>query len=177
VSVGTLLCDDTELLMRRKAVHMAREILDAELPAGVGCTDYEFVGRLERRFRKAGAEDLIALVTNGDGVPSPAKGQTLVPHFSASLALEYRGHWVRITRAHEVECEAGWLMKGLMPDDPATIENLGGSYPYECMPRDEVQTGSIFAVHVSRSISSNGGAKHVFHGDTCWYGSSGPEIL
>ena len=68
------LCDDTELVMRRKTIAMAREFLEAELNVGVGKTDHEFVGRLERRFRAAGAEDLITLLTNGDGVPAPASG-------------------------------------------------------------------------------------------------------
>src|SRR6185503_8082386 len=87
-----LYSDESELSMRRKAATMAREILEAELPSGVGRTDHEFVGRLERRFRGAGAEDLITLLTNGFGVPSPASGQRLQEHYSVSIALEYRGH-------------------------------------------------------------------------------------
>jgi hypothetical protein len=164
------LCDDTELAMRRKAIAMGREILLAELNAGVGQTDYEFVGRLERRFRTAGAEDLITLVTNGDRVPAPSSGVRLRQNYSVSLALEYRGHWVRITRPHDCVCAAEWLIE----DDPfAIVENLGGSYPYECIPRSSVRSGSIFAVHVSRPV----GAKKIFYGDTCWYGASGPELL
>jgi hypothetical protein len=164
------LCDDTELAMRRKAIAMGREILLAELNAGVGQTDYEFVGRLERRFRSAGAEDLITLVTNGDRVPAPASGIRLRPNYSVSLALEYRGHWVRVTRPHDCVCAAEWLLQ----DDPsASVENLGGSYPYECIPRRSVRLGSIFAVHVSRPV----GTKQIFYGDTCWYGASGPELL
>ena len=164
------MCDDTELSMRRKAVAMARNILETELNAGVGLTDYEFVGRLERLFRKAGAEDLITLLTNGHGVPSPATGVRLEPHFSVSLALEYRGHWVRISRPHEYEYLPEWLIQN---DPSACVENLGGSYPYECIPRSDLRAGSIFAVHVSRPLE----AKRVFYGDTCWFGSSGPEIL
>ncbi len=164
------LCDDTELSMRRIAIAMAREYLDAELNAGVGHTDYEFVGRLERRFRRAGAEDLITLLTNGGGVPAPATGVRLEANYSVSLALEYRGHWVRVTRPHDYACTPDWLFQ----DDPsASVENLGGSYPYECIPRSSLQSGSIFAVHVSRAA----GAKQIFYGDTCWYGDSGPELL
>jgi hypothetical protein len=164
------LCDETELVMRRKAIVMGREILLAELNAGVGQTDYEFAGQLERRFRSAGAEDLIILVTNGDRVPAPAFGVRLKPNFSVSLALEYRGHWVRLTRPHDCVCAAEWLIQ----DDPsASVENLGGSYPYECISRSSVRPGSIFAVHVSRPM----GAKQIFYGDTCWHGASGPELL
>jgi len=169
-----LFIDDNELSIRRKAAHMAREILDAEIALGVGRTDYEFVGRLERRFRGGGAEDLITLLTNGAGAPATANGQRLEENYSASLALEYRGHWVRITRPHGVECSPEWL---LADDASACVENLAGSYPYEYISRSALQTGSIFAVHVSRPASQNSGAKQVFYGDTCWYGSSGPEIL
>jgi hypothetical protein len=164
------LCDDTELVMRRKTIAMAREFLEAELNFGVGQTDYEFVGRLERRFRAAGAEDLITLVTNGDRVPAPASGIRLEPNYSASLALEYRGHWVRVTRPQDYSCRPEWLIQA---DPSASIENLDGSYPYECIPRSSLRSGSIFAVHVSRPA----GAKQIFYGDTCWYGSSGPELL
>jgi hypothetical protein len=164
------LCDDTELVMRRKTIAMAREFLEAELNFGVGQTDYEFVGRLERRFRTAGAEDLITLVTNGDRVPAPASGIRLEPNYSASLALEYRGHWVRVTRPQDYACRPEWLIQA---DPSASIENLSGSYPYECIPRSSLRSGSIFAVHVSRPA----GAKQIFYGDTCWYGSSGPELL
>jgi hypothetical protein len=164
------LCDDTELVMRRKTIAMAREFLEAELNFGVGQTDYEFVGRLERRFRTAGAEDLITLVTNGDRVPAPASGIRLEPNYSASLALEYRGHWVRVTRPQDYACRPEWLIQA---DPSASIENLSGSYPYECIPRSSLRSGSIFAVHVSRPA----GTKQIFYGDTCWYGSSGPELL
>jgi hypothetical protein len=162
--------DDTELFMRRKAVSLAREILAAELPFGVGRSDHEFVGRLERRFRRAGAEDLITLLTNGDGAPAPATGQILAPKFSVSLALEYRGHWVRIARPHDFECESQWL---LQEDTPAWLENLSGSYPYESISRKNLRAGSVFAVHISRPA----GPGKVFYGDTCWYGASGPEVL
>ena len=164
------LCDDTELSMRRKAIAMARDFLDAELNSGVGQTDYEFIGRLERRFRNAGAEDLVTLLTNGGGVPAPPTGVRLEPHYSVSLALEYRGHWVRVSRPHDFACAPEWLMQ----DDPlACVETLGGSYPYECVPRSSLRPGSIFAVHVLRPA----GTKQIFFGDTCWYGASGPELL
>jgi len=164
------LCDDNELAMRRKAVAMAREVLEAELNAGVGRTDYEVVGRLERLFRRAGVEDLITLLTNGSSAPAPATGARLEPNYSVSLALEYRGHWVRISRPHDFACAPEWLIQ----DDPsAYVENLGRSYPYECVSRSSLRSGSIFAVHVSRPA----GAKQIFYGDTCWYGASGPEIL
>jgi hypothetical protein len=166
----TPLCDDTELFMRRKAIAMARTFVEAELPSGVGRTDYEFVGRLERRFRRAGGEDLITLLTNGDGAPAPATGTRLEPNYSVSLAFEYRGHWVRLSRPHDFACSPDWILQN---DPSASIENLSGSYPYECIARADLRPGSIFAVHVSRRV----GNKQVFYGDSCWYGLAGPEIL
>jgi hypothetical protein len=90
--------------------------------------------------------------------------------FSVSLALEYRGHWVRVSRPHGFEVMDEWLLK---PDSDALFENLGGSYPYEVTDRSAVRAGSIFAVHVERRA----GGKRVFYGDTCRYGKSGPELL
>jgi hypothetical protein len=85
--------DEAELSMYRRAAKMAREILAGEPPIGL---DHEFVGRLERKFRRAGAEDLVVLVTNGDTAPQPPRGLTLGAASSVSVAMEYRGHWVKI---------------------------------------------------------------------------------
>ena len=90
--------DDTELAMRRKAATMVDEILRDEIPNGAGIVDHHFVGRLERRFRRAGAGDLIVLVSNGSSVPAPPTGATLDEHFTVSVAMEYRGHWVSLTK-------------------------------------------------------------------------------
>ena len=103
--------DETEVAIRKKAADMVSRILDEEMPGGVGKMDHHFVGQLERRFRRAGAEDLIVLLTNGDTVPAPPKGASLKPGYSVSIALEYRGHWVRV---------------------PDNSEFMWGSYPYEC---------------------------------------------
>jgi hypothetical protein len=103
--------DEAEIAMRRKAADMVRRILDEELPGGVGKVDHHFVGQLERRFRLAGAEDLIVLLTNGETVPAPPRGAVLKLGYSVSIALEYRGHWVRV---------------------PDNSEFMWGSYPYEC---------------------------------------------
>ena len=89
--------DETELLMKRKASAMVEDILHDEMPNAVGIVDHHFVGRLERRFRRAGAEDLIVLVSNGRTVPAPPIGATLEEGFQACVAMEYRGHWVQLT--------------------------------------------------------------------------------
>jgi hypothetical protein len=143
--------DEMEMAMRRKALEMAREILDAEMPGAVGMVDHHFVGRLERKFRRAGAEDLVISLTNGKTVPAQAAGLVLEAGYSISVAVEYRGHWVRVTRAHGMTTPA----PGAAPPVPGG-EFLGGSYPYEW--------GEGTIEFVQREQTING--KRVFYGET-----------
>jgi len=92
------LTDDAEIAMHRRAAQMAHQILVAELPKGAGLTDYQFCGLLERAFRRAGAEDLVLLFSTGGPTPRPASGALLGDKYSVTVALEYRGHWARVTR-------------------------------------------------------------------------------
>jgi hypothetical protein len=171
--------DLAELTMRRKAAVLARQILAEEIPKGMGKPDYYVAGQLERQFRRSGVEDLIVLLTNGDAPPSPPVGATLGEYFSVSLALEYRGHWVRVSRpsgSDEVlrRCKSVFdevLLE--MPTGRAAFENLGGSYPFECIAAAGVTPHSIVAVHVD--YEHNG--KRLFYGDTCVYGPSGFKTL
>jgi hypothetical protein len=142
--------DDTELAMRRKAVTLGKDVLKEEVPNAVGLVDHQFVGILERRFRRAGAEDLIVLTTNGHSVPAPPCGAVLEEHFSVSVALEYRGHWVRITRAH------GSAQLRDITANASTSEKLDTSYPYE------IGGGKIHALCFEYSHKG----KRLFHGDT-----------
>ena len=154
--------DEYALGLYKRAAALAREVLGEELAGGVGMLDHEFVGKLERRFRRLGAEDLVILVTNGQTAPAPARGNRLGPDFSISLALEYRGHWVKLARS-------------ACPRDPVPVrlhvENLSGSYPYE--PSGRLATRAVLAV---RSESQAGDAR-LFHGDTYWSGNEGLELL
>ena len=129
--------------------------LSDELPKAVGSVDHHFVGRLERRFRRAGAEDLITLVTNGDTVPRPPAGAKLEDNYSVSIAMEYRGHWVRVSRPH-APAEVIEQCKKRLETKAACVEKLDGSYPYE------IGAGSIRAVHVEMEYSG----KRLFYGDT-----------
>src|SRR5262245_8755775 len=138
--------DPTELATRRKAAVLARQTLDEEIPGGVGQVDHHFVGALERRFRRAGAEDLIVLLTNGRTVPAPASGVTLEENFSVSIAVQYRGHWVRLSRAHGM----------MVSTTPAVVERLDGSYPYDC------GSGKIKAEHYEYKQND----KRLFYGNT-----------
>jgi hypothetical protein len=151
--------DQWELAMHRRAAEMAREGLAEEMPAAVGLTDHAFTGRLERRFRRAGAEDLIVLVSKGDTPPLPANGAILGESFSVSVALEYRGHWAKVVRSPVAHAPS-------LPAD-AQKENLSGLYPYETGP------APVFA---ARWESGHNG-RRVFYGDTYRQTIAGAELL
>jgi hypothetical protein len=171
--------DNTELAMRRKTVALTRQALADEMPAGVGRPDHRFVGRLERRLRRQGIEDLITLVTNGDATPAPPLGAILKPHYSVSLAVEYRGHWVRVSRPHASE-ETLVACKDLFDAAlgrpnvaSAMCENLSGSYPYECIDSTDLRPGALVGIHVELEQ----GGRRFFYGDTCIYDQSGLHTL
>jgi hypothetical protein len=174
--------DEWELSMRRHAVKMAREIVSEEMPAAVGTVDYQFAGHLERTFRRAGAEDLVILVTNGSAAPAPARGATLGDSFSVSVALEYRGHWIRLARpqlsagpAESMRSRFERIAKNLgsAEDVPISVENLSGPYPYSAQEAANVSRGSVFALDVEFRTNGN----RLFYGDTCWYGQTGVALL
>jgi len=139
-SVGTTDPDDAEFAMRRKAVQLAR---------GVPLTSS--AGELERELRLAGAEDLVIRVKRrADGA------------YSVALALECRGHWVKVTRAHGPADEVASLQNSFrdaLASGGGYRENLAGPQPYE------PGSGSIFALTVEH--------QGLFYGDTC----SGTELL
>jgi hypothetical protein len=103
--------DEAELAMYRTAAKLARSVLEEELATGV----QDVVSRLELKYRRAGAEDLVIIPHNG----------------SISVALEYRGHWVKIARPTP-------------PDDPR-IDLLSGPYPWEPCTQSFLTPGAIFA--------------------------------
>jgi hypothetical protein len=171
--------DATELTMRRKTASLARGILDEGLQKRVGQTDHYFVGHLEQRLRHAGAEDVIVLLTNGQTPPSPPTGAKLEENFSVSLAMEYRGHWIRLSRpcsSPEVStfCREGFERVSLSGSTPSLLlENLEGSYPYECIDVTDLRAGSIVAAHTE----STHAGKRLFYGDTCIYNPPGLKPL
>jgi hypothetical protein len=156
--------DEFEVSMYRRAAKMAREILESEMAGGVGSTDHQFVGRLELKFRRAGAEDLVILVTNGKTAPLPPGGATLGGSFSASVALEYRGHWVKVARsAAGIPQEAS----------ESKLELLSGPYPYEFRDRAALGDGALFAAYTE--LYKDG--LRLFHGDSYRQTPRGAELL
>ncbi len=79
--------DQWELAMYARAEKLAREGLAAEMAEAGGLSEQELVGRLERRYRRAGAEDLVIVKRPG----------------GLAVSLEYRGHWVRLTPEGQAE--------------------------------------------------------------------------
>jgi hypothetical protein len=160
--------DDYERAMHRRARQMAWEGLNSELPSGVGIPDYEFLGGLERKLRRAGAEDLVILLTNGETVPAPARGQTLRESFSATVALEYRGHWAKIGRSRGVQDGATPLT--------ARLEILSGPLSYRVIQPGTSEAlpdgGAIAITTVLRS-----GGSRFFFADTQWHAKGGAEPL
>src|SRR5207247_10439422 len=140
---------EKELEISRKSAGVAGPILKEEIVQGVGVTDYLCIGKLERRFRRSGAEDLIVLITNGRAVPAPPAGVLLEENFSVSVAMEYRGHWVRLSRYHGDA-------KPKASGSASYLERMDGSYPYES------GGGILQAQHVE--FNQNG--KRLFYGDT-----------
>lgn len=174
--------DEWELAMRRRAAQMARNILAEELASGAEGPDYQFVGRLERAFRRAGAEDLVILLSNGRTAPVPATGAVLRAGFSVTIAVEYRGHWVKLSRPQtslDVAESLANRWKILLRDlqRPANLpiytELLSGPYPYQFCDRFELRPGDLFAFHVEFCA----GGRRLFYGDSCRFGESGPEML
>jgi hypothetical protein len=154
--------DSWELSMYRRTAKIARDGLTEELARGVGLTDYEFASRLERKFRRAGAEDLVILVTNGQAAPAPPRGEALGANFSVALAVEYRGHWVKIARS----------ASGRDPFPTRLhVETLSGPYPYEVTGR--LETPAILAIR----FESRTEGLRLFHGDTYWSDDQGLALL
>jgi hypothetical protein len=164
--------DGAELAMRRRAVGLARTVLAEQVSNGTGITDYQFVGRLERAFRRAGAEDLVIAISNGETVPAPAKGALLNEEYSVAVALEYCGHWVKVTRAQTSGSALADAFSAVLRNAPpegvrAEFENLSGAYPYYACNQLDVNPDSIYAVQVEDPRKG----RRLFYGDTCYRGS------
>jgi hypothetical protein len=159
------LIDDAELGMRRQGAQIARAILSDELPKGAGVTGYQFSGRLERAFRRAGAEDLVLLLWDGYNSPASPKGSSLGSEYSVFVSMEYRGHWVQVIRAQtslETTKALHDRFAQALRNGDGISENLSGAYPFELGP------GPVSGIHVE--IASGMRRLMMAHGDTCYQG-------
>ena len=168
-----IVADEPELAMRRRAAKLAREVLIEELPKGTGLSDFKFSGRLERALRLAGAEDLVIQLSTGKTAPRPASGATLGNEYSVSLALEYCGHWVRVTRAQASNSALTLLGERFHSamSDPSSgwREDLSGSYPFE--------SGAVGTPAFTLQIETIAVSGRLFYGDTCRQSGKGIELL
>jgi Xaa-Pro aminopeptidase len=159
---------EVEVQMHARAARMAREVLEKELSAGVGqTTDHELTGRLERLLRRAGAEDVVILVSNGQGPPLPASGAAVGPHTSVVVAIEYNGHWAKVTR------NVAGVTSNLLAGGGATQlrEILSGPYSWESV--DDAVTAAVVSLQLAIPAQN----QHLYYGDTCLQGKAGLRIL
>lgn len=158
---------ESEVRMHARAARMAREVLEQELASGGAKTDHELTGRLERVLRRAGAEDVVVLVSDGEGPPIPAEGRPVGPHTSVVVANEYNGHWAKVTRNF-----AG-VTSGFDPRDGVTQlrEILSGPYSWESI----ADTKADAVVSLQLQIPANG--RQYYYGDTCLQSREGLRVL
>jgi hypothetical protein len=160
----------SELAMHRRGAVLAREILEAEVTrAAIGLSDYELAGRLERRFRRAGAEDLVVLISNGRTAPLPAAGHKVNENSSVTVALECNGHWVKLSR------NVVNVTSALPPAADADIhlELLSGRYPWEGLPPQHDSRNVITSIQVMIERGEN----RLYYGDTGLQGPDGWQQL
>jgi hypothetical protein len=164
---------------------MAREVLEQELPSAVTHTDHELTGRLERLLRRAGAEDVVILVSDGQGPPLPASGAAVGPHTSVVVAIEYNGHWAKVTRnvaglssnlpATEAQRresrEAPPARRGTLGGITELREILSGPYSWENV--DDAATPAV--ISLQREIRTQN--QRLYYGDTCLQGKEGLRVL
>jgi len=151
--------DRWELTLHREAARLARSVLEEELQTATGLTDHEFCARLERRLRRAGAEDLTVWVSDARTAPQPPTGKRLGVLSSATLALEYNGHWVKLSR------NAAGITCPLPPAAEAAVhvETLSGPYPWT--GTDDPGQAPVGIVSMQVEIRRDG--QRIFYGDTC----------
>jgi Xaa-Pro aminopeptidase len=162
---------DVEVRMHARAARMAREVLGQELSAASGQSDHELTGRLECLLRRAGAEDVVILVSDGQGTPVPAWGAAVGPHTSVVVAIEYNGHWAKVTRNFTGVTSTLPPARGGLKE---LREILSGPYSWETVEgSDRLDTAAI----VSLQVEIRSRNQRLYFGDTCLQGKEGLHIL
>lgn len=161
---------ESELAMHRRAAKLARAALETHItPTAVGMTDHEFTGCLERTLRRAGAEDLFVLVANGQTPPVPPSGNLIHSHSSVTVALEYCGHWVKLSR------NMAGMTSSLPPPRgvPVHLQTLSRASGWEGIDAADEASGAIISVQVEIPVAG----KRLYYGDTCVQERRRMEIL
>ena len=162
--------DAAEIAMHRRAAAIAREALAGVLvePA-IGLTEFRLIGRIERAARRAGAEDLVALVSNGRGGLRPATGEPVNSSTSIMAAVEYSGHWAKVSRNL-----AGRISPLSSLGQDGYLESLSGTYPWQPV---QVQERPDAAVVVLQAELREETGVRLFYGDTYLRSAAGIELL
>jgi len=156
-----------EVRMHARAARMAREVLEQELATVEAKNDHELTGRLERVLRRAGAEDVVVLVSDGQGPPIPAEGRAVGSYTSVVVAIEYNGHWAKVTRN-----VAGVTSSLTSPGEATQLrEILSGPYSWE--NADDPTAAAVISVQLQ--IAADG--RQFYFGDTCLQNREGLRVL
>jgi len=160
---------EVEVRMHAHAARMARDVLEKELPAAVAGAenDHELTGRLELLLRRAGAEDVVILVSDGQGPPVPAYGATVGPQTSVVVAIEYNGHWAKVTR-NVAGVTSNLPVRG---GETELREILSGPYSWE----NVADAATPAVISLQREIRTKN--QHLYYGDTCLQGKEGLRVL
>jgi hypothetical protein len=156
--------DDSEIAMRQKALGITRPHVEA-IGKGKHTTDHAIVAELERTLRGAGMEDLVIRLSDGDGVPRPARGAALGEQSSVLVAAEYRGHWISIARPLKGPDRSssfeGCLDGFDAADGKPFFHDLSGPHPFQAIPDGtRLSEGRVIALTLRYS---NG----ALYGETC----------
>jgi hypothetical protein len=162
--------DAAEIAMHRQAAVIAREALAAALAGdAIGMNEFGLIGRIERLVRRAGAEDLITMVADGNSHFRPASGEIVGPNTSIMAAVEYSGHWAKLSR------NLAGMVSALAPlEQSSHIETLSASYPWEPLQALALPDDAVVALQVE--LDGGAGAR-LFYGETCLRRTGGTTIL
>ena len=156
-----------EVQMHARAARMAREVLEKEISNAKAQTDHELTGQLELQLRRAGAEDVVVLVSDGTATPAPPYGSAVRPHTSVVVAIEHNGHWAKVTRN----------VAGMTSSLPARggvtelRELLSGPYSWETIG----DAASPAVISLQLQIQARN--QTLYYGDTYLQGEEGLRIL
>lgn len=160
-----------EVRMHARAARMARDVLEQELATGGAQNDHELTGRLERVLRRAGAEDVVVLVSDGQGPPIPAEGRAVGPHTSVVVAIEYNGHWAKVTRNLAGVTSSFTSLEGVAQ----LREILSGPYSWENVDDAADHMGAAAIISLQLQIPADG--RQFYYGDTCLQSKEGLRVL